>query len=105
MESVHNVSAEVYVIVAAVLTGAFTVAGTTWGLSWSLSRRFSEIKGELFQRIEKLQDNILGKLEYHERHDDRRFGGLRNDLWEIRLRNAAKDGITLKDRREEETFT
>lgn len=36
---------------------------------------------------------IAEKLEYHERHDDDRFGQIRSDLAELRIRNAAKDAL------------
>lgn len=36
---------------------------------------------------------IVDKLEYHERHDDDRFGQIRNDLAELRIRNASKDAL------------
>ena len=32
-------------------------------------------------------------MEYHERHDDERFAQIRNDISEVRIRNAAKDAL------------
>ena len=54
-----------------------------------LSRQFTKV----YAKMDELTDKILSKLEYHERHDDVRFNNLSNDIWAIRVRNAAKDGI------------
>lgn len=71
--------------------GAMIVAVAT--LSWWLSSRFTEMRKEVYSRLETMQEKILNKMEYHERHDDSRFGAILNDLWAIRVRNAARDGI------------
>lgn len=47
----------------------------------------------VYDRIGVTEKILVDKLEYHERHDDVRFLGIRNDLWDIRVRNAAKDGL------------
>lgn len=65
--------------------------GLVWSAAWFLSNRLSESKREVFNRIEKLQETLLDKLEYHERHDDQRFRDVTNDIWTIRVRNAAVD--------------
>lgn len=54
-----------------------------------MSNQFSRI----FSKLETTRDQILDKLEYHERHDDQRFAQISNDLWMLRLRQAAKDGV------------
>lgn len=61
-------------------TLALTTLGTTYGQFLSLRTL-----------IYKMKDDILNKLEYHERHDDARFSQMNNDLWTLRLRNAALD--------------
>lgn len=58
-----------------------TILGATYG-------QFLSLRNLIF----KVKDDIIGKLEYHERHDDQRFQEIRNDVWEIRVRNAALDG-------------
>lgn len=63
------------------------------GLAWWLSGQFSNLRGLIFSQIEKLDQKISDKLEYHERHDDQRFIDMRNDIWDIRVRNAARDGV------------
>ena len=62
-------------------------------LSWWLSSRFTEMRKEIYMQLKDMQDRILSKMEYHERHDDQRFGAILNDLWAIRVRNAARDGV------------
>lgn len=70
---------------------------------WWFQSQFNANRLYFGSEIASLQKTILDKLEYHERHDDSRFAdiqnelsrriaGVRNDIWEIRLRNAAKDG-------------
>lgn len=36
---------------------------------------------------------LLEKIEYHERHDDQRFAAISNDLWTLKLHNAARYGL------------
>lgn len=45
--------------------------------------------GKVLNRVDKTGENILNKLEYHERHDDRRFSELGDDIWELRVRLAS----------------
>lgn len=73
------------------------------GLGWWLSGQFSEHRKFTYTVVKEMKDEVLKKLEYHERHDDARFGQidsrfgrLRNDIFEIRLRNAAKDSYMKK---------
>lgn len=73
------------------LTIMGTVVGAVWSLAWWLSKKFSDVKTLVFERIEKLETALEGKLEYHEKHDDERFNQIRNDLWEMRLQNAIHD--------------
>ena len=54
-----------------------------------LSRQFTKV----YSKMDELTDRILAKLEYHERHDDQRFQNVSNDIWSIKVRNAAKDGL------------
>lgn len=83
-------------IPAATLAG--TLLAAVWSLAWWLSRQFANMRNLVYEKIEKLQAAILDKLEYHERHDDARFQAIQNDLWAIRIRNAARDGINIDNR-------
>lgn len=77
----------------------FTVVSAVSTLTWWLSGQFSAVRHLVFERIGLVEKTIIDKLEYHERHDDTRFMNIRNDLWDIRVRNAAKDGAPpLKER-------
>ena len=69
-----------------------TVVGAIWSLAWWLSGQFSAIRHLVYDRVDKTSQSILDKIEYHEQHDDKRFASITNDLWEIRVRNASKDG-------------
>lgn len=79
-------------ILVGLSVGVF-VGGTVWALAWWLSGQFSEIRALVYQQMARVESNILNKLEYHEKHDDSRFSDIDHDLWEIRVRNAARDGI------------
>lgn len=81
------------VILVGLAVGVF-VGGTVWALAWWLSGQFSEIRALVYQQMARVETNILSELKYHEKHDDARFADIRNDLWDIRVRNAAKDGYT-----------
>lgn len=87
------------------LAGLFgSVFAAVWSLAWWLSGKFGEMSKDLRERIASVEKNLTEKLEYHERHDDQRFTGIRNDLWEIRVQNAARDGVVrLKKIKENET--
>lgn len=66
-----------------------SVAASVWSLAWWLNGHFNTIRKD----VVALGKEILDKLEYHERHDDTRFAQVREDIWDIRIRNAAADGL------------
>lgn len=70
---------------------ALTVFASVWSLAWWLSGKFEALSKYLFARIEQVEKTVLDKLEYHERHDDTRFSSIHNDIWELRIHNAAQD--------------
>ena len=77
-----------------------TTIGAVGTLAWWLSVQLNKIKDlvyiqikETSIKIDQMERILMEKLEYHERHDDKRFGNIRDSLWEIRLRNAASDGV------------
>ena len=72
------------------IVGLFlTVFGSVWSLAWWLSGQFTAVRNLIYTQVEKLEQHFTQKLEYHERHDDSRFNNISNDLWDIKLRNAA----------------
>lgn len=74
----------------------FTIFGAIWSLAWWLSGQFSKTHKLIYDQIKKLEDHFTNKLDYHERHDDQRFNTIHNDLWEMRVQNAAVRGIITK---------
>ena len=70
------------------------IISAVWGFSIWIGKKFDSTKDFFSEKIEKLETNIIKKLEYHERHDDERFADIKNDVWDIRVRNAARDGLT-----------
>lgn len=75
-----------------------SIIGVVWGHSLWLQKQFNSLKDLIYSKVGNLEDNLLSKLEYHEKHDDKRFLDLYNRLWEIRLRNAAIQGINLDNK-------
>src|SRR5258708_3123011 len=63
--------------------------GAVWSLAIWLTGKFYEIRHLMFDKIDSSNKDFMEKLEYHERHDDARFAEVRNDLWELKIRNAA----------------
>lgn len=70
-----------------------TVISAVASLTWWLSGQFSSVRNLVFERISLVEKVLIDKIEYHERHDDDRFSAIRNDLADIRLRNATKDAL------------
>lgn len=60
---------------------------------WWLGKQFDYTRQQIDMKLEKLETSIVDKLEYHERHDDERFNQVSKDVWDIRVRNAARDGL------------
>src|SRR5882672_4290738 len=78
--------------------GIFSILGWSIWASWWLSKQFAQTRQLVWDRGNILQSGIEAKLEYHEQHDDKRFAAVTNDLWAIRVRNAARDGELLDPR-------
>lgn len=71
-------------LIAALITGGWVGANF-------LNKKFLEVHDNLDNKLSNLERNIISKLEYHERHDDERFAAVDKAVWEIRIRNAARD--------------
>lgn len=71
----------------------FTIVSAVSSLTWWLSGQFGSMRNLVFERVSTVERVIVDKLEYHERHDDSRFGAIRDDLADIRIRNATKDAL------------
>jgi len=82
-------------LISSVLLAMTTIVGTTW----ALAKQFANTRSSIFEKIDKTESTILTKLEYHERHDDARFSEVRNDIWEIRLQNAVKNGPPISNKK------
>lgn len=84
--------------VAAFIGIYLTILGSVWGLGRYFDGRFTKV----FEKIDTVRDQIMNKLEYHERHDDKRFSEIREDLWETRLRMAIKPDAKRPRKNDEE---
>lgn len=86
-----------------VVIAVATLVASTATLVWFVSVQFSSNRSLMWKAITEASKEIITKLEYHERHDDERFSEMAKDIairhqstnnriWNIELRNAAKDG-------------
>lgn len=75
-----------------------SVIGIVWTQALWLSGQFSKMRSLVYEATSKVESNLVAKFEYHEKHDDQRFNDIRNDLWMIRLRSAARDSLTDPDK-------
>jgi hypothetical protein len=82
-----------------ILTLVTAIAGSVWSLAWWLNGHFNNLRRDFLL----LSKEIVSKLEYHERHDDTRFSQIRDsilqvrdDVWSIRVQDAARDGKLIK---------
>src|SRR5690349_6548366 len=76
------------------VTFLFTMIGAAGTMMWWLSGQFDSQRSFFLREMKLVQTAIMDKLEYHERHDDRRFAEVKDDIFGIQLRNAAIDGET-----------
>jgi hypothetical protein len=92
-----------YVTIVTICTGTIgAVAMFAWGTSQYLAKQFNETRLLIDTKIEKLELNILARLEGHEKNDAIRFERVQDDIWDIRVRNAARDGMTPLTRKHSE---
>lgn len=66
------------------ITAIATIFGTVMATIFTVTAKMNSINKEIFKASEK----ILNKLDYHEQHDDQRFGNINNQLMELRIINA-----------------
>lgn len=77
------------------LTIFCSVISATWFMSRWVNNQFNatrdliySIRDLIYTKIEQTEKTLMGKLEFHERHDDQRFTELTNQIWEVKLKNA-----------------
>ena len=86
--------------VVTIIVGTFT---SVVALSWWLNRQFNSVRELIYAKIDQTEKILLSKLEYHERHDDKRFSDLINEIWEIKLRQAAAQGLLAESPKNKES--
>lgn len=83
----------------ATIATLISIVGSVAGLGWFMSRQLSQIKDFVYSSSEDVRRSMVEKLEYHERHDDKRFSDIVDDIWELRLKYAAIEGLVLQPTR------
>lgn len=80
-------------VVGMAATTMFVTISAIWSLAWWLSKQFQNMRHLVYDVSQKSEENLLKKMEYHEKHDDQRFADLTHDIWDIKVINAARDAI------------
>lgn len=75
-----------------VIAISVTIITAVWGHALWLSGQFKSVYSAIDIKFDKILDSISEKLEYHERHDDQRFGHVSDSIWELRLQQALQTG-------------
>jgi hypothetical protein len=75
-----------------VIAISVTIISAVWGHALWLSGQFKGVYKAIDQKFDKILDSLSEKLEYHERHDDQRFGHISDSIWEVRLQQALQNG-------------
>lgn len=75
-----------------VIAISVTIISAVWGHALWLSGQFKSVYRAIDIKFDKILDSISEKLEYHERHDDQRFGHVNDSIWELRLQQALNSG-------------
>lgn len=77
------------------------IAGFFLGFGWWLASQFKETRKLVYDQIGKFSALFHTKLEEHEKHDVERFADLTETIWELKIRNAAKDGLDFDQKAKE----
>ncbi len=86
-------------VLLAVFGSVSGVLITVWRFAIWIQQQFAQMKDYTHLRISELENKVLTKLEYHEKHDDQRFSEVHNEIWEIKVLNAASKGIVPRTKR------
>ena len=74
---------------------------TIWRFAVWLQTQFTDIKDMVHKRLSELESKVINKIEYHEKHDDHRFAEIHNEIWQLKVLDAARNGAIAPNRREE----
>jgi len=86
---------DLFSIVSTVATIFLTVLSGSWAIINQMNKRFNETGKLVYQKVEELEKTIATKLENHEMQDHQRFASLNDGVWDLRVRLAAKEGLTV----------
>jgi hypothetical protein len=89
---------EQYVPIIAI---SVTIISAVWSLALWLGNQFKGVYKAIDAKFDKILDTITNKLEYHERHDDQRFGHINDSIWEVRLQQALTTGNILAKKKDQ----
>lgn len=73
--------------VSTVIAVILSVFASQWRLTNFITTKIDAV----LERVDRFKEELLDKLQYHERHDNKRFEDIRNNLFAIQLAAARKD--------------
>lgn len=79
---------------AQILTPSLAMITGSGGLAWFMASQFSKVRHLIDDKIDRTEQMLINKIEYHERHDDKRFSTIMDDLLTIKIRNATVDRLS-----------
>lgn len=91
-------------LVLGVLGAVMIVLTSMWRFLTWISEQFASMKDYVNDRISDLESKIVDKLEYHEKHDDHMFSNIHNEIRELKILDATRNGAMLTTRKDKENI-
>ncbi len=89
-------------LVLGVLGAGMIILTSMWKFSTWISEQFSSMKDYVNDRISDLENKVIDKIDYHERLDNNRFSNIHNEIWELKVLDATRNGAMLKNAKTKE---
>lgn len=66
-------------------------------MSRDVKNKYENMNIKLAEKLENVFNRIVQKFEEHEKEDDRRFENIKDEIWQFKVLNAAKDGVIISN--------
>jgi len=87
-------------IILGVFGTGMVILTTLWRFAIWIQQQFNSVKEYVDKRFTELETKVVNKIEYHEKHDDHRFSEIHNEIWQLKVLDAARSGIVMNTRKE-----
>lgn len=88
-------------VILGVLGTGMVILTTIWRFAIWIQQQFNSVKDYVDKRFTELEAKVINKIEYHEKHDDHRFAEIHNEIWQLKVLDAARNGISMSTRKED----